>query len=83
MLASATTNCRCCGRSWSFSAPVALSTAALDGPLGAVRLDQRYQGCQREALAVARAVGARIDEDALRALQQAAPARCEAQCKEM
>ncbi len=56
-----------------FLAPVALSTAALDGPLGAVRLDQRYQGCQREALAVARAVGARIDEDALRALQQAAP----------
>jgi 2-dehydropantoate 2-reductase len=56
-----------------FLAPVALATTALDGPLGAVRQDQRYQGCQHEALAVARAAGALVDEDALRALQQAAP----------
>ena len=58
----------------AFLAPVALATAALDGPLGAVRDDARYLRCQDEAIAVARASGADIDEAALRALQQAAPA---------
>lgn len=58
----------------AFLAPLALATTALDAPLGAVRNDERYRGCQNEALAVARAEGARIDEDALRNLQDAAPA---------
>ncbi len=58
----------------AFLAPTALATTALDGPLGAVRDDERYHGCQSEALAVGRAVGAQIDEAALRALQQSAPA---------
>jgi 2-dehydropantoate 2-reductase len=57
----------------AFLAPLALATTALDVPLGAVREDERYQGCQDEALAVARAEGAHIDEDALRALQAASP----------
>ncbi|MGZ6682255.1 MAG: ketopantoate reductase family protein [Solirubrobacteraceae bacterium] len=57
----------------AFLAPLALATTALDGPLGAVRDDDRYRACQDEALAVARAEGARVDEDALRALQAAAP----------
>ena len=62
---------------WSklaFLAPTALATTALDGPLGAVRDDERYHGCQNEVLAVGRAVGAQFDEAALRALQQGAPA---------
>jgi 2-dehydropantoate 2-reductase len=58
----------------AFLAPTALATTALDGPLGAVRDDERYHGCQNEALAVGRAVGAEIDEAALRALHQSAPA---------
>jgi 2-dehydropantoate 2-reductase len=57
----------------AFLAPLALATAALGAPLGAVREDERYRGCQDEALAVARAEGAHIDEEALRALQAAAP----------
>jgi 2-dehydropantoate 2-reductase len=57
----------------AFLAPLALATTALEAPLGAVREDERYRGCQNEALAVARAEGAHIDEDALRALQAAAP----------
>jgi 2-dehydropantoate 2-reductase len=52
----------------AFLAPVALATTALDGTLGAVRDDPRYRQCQAEALAVARAEGAVIDEDGLRAL---------------
>jgi 2-dehydropantoate 2-reductase len=58
----------------AFLAPTALATAALDGPLGAVRDDERYHGCQSEVLAVGRAVGAQFDEAALRALPQSAPA---------
>ena len=61
---------------WSklaFLAPMALATTALGGPLGAVRDDDRYVRAQDEALAVARAEGARIDEDAIRALSRTAP----------
>ncbi len=57
----------------AFLAPIALATTALDAPLGAVRDDKRYNGCREEALAIARAEGAQIDEAALFALQQAAP----------
>jgi 2-dehydropantoate 2-reductase len=57
----------------AFLAPLALATTALDAPLGAVREDERYRGCQNEALAVARAEGAQIDEEALRTLQAGAP----------
>lgn len=57
----------------AFLAPIALATTALDAPLGAVRDDERYRGCQREALAIARAEGAQVDEVALLALQEAAP----------
>jgi 2-dehydropantoate 2-reductase len=56
-----------------FLAPLALATTALDGPLGSVRNDPRYQSCQAEALAVARAEGAQIDERALRKLADSAP----------
>lgn len=58
----------------AFLAPVALATTALDAPLGAVRDDERYRRCRDEVLAVARAEGAVVDEQALRALQEAAPA---------
>lgn len=57
----------------AFLAPVALATTALDGPLGAVRGDERYRACKDEALAVGRAEGATIDEDALRELERVAP----------
>jgi len=57
----------------AFLAPVALATTALDAPLGAVRDDERYNGCRAEALAIARAEGAEVDEAAVFALQQAAP----------
>lgn len=56
-----------------FLAPLALATTALDGPLGSVRNDPRYQSCQQEALAVARAEGAQIDEQALHNLADSAP----------
>ena len=56
-----------------FLAPLALATTALDGPLGSVRHDLRYRSCQEEALAVARAEGAQIDEQALRKLADSAP----------
>jgi 2-dehydropantoate 2-reductase len=56
-----------------FLAPLALATTALDAPLGGVRNDERYQRCQEEALAVARAEGAEIDAEALHALAAAAP----------
>ena len=49
-------------------APFALATTALDGPLGAVREDERFRGCQEEVAAVARAVGAHIDGELLRTL---------------
>jgi 2-dehydropantoate 2-reductase len=57
----------------AFLAPIALATTAFDAPLGAVRDHERYNGCREEALAIATAEGARIDEAALFALQQAAP----------
>jgi 2-dehydropantoate 2-reductase len=57
----------------AFLAPIALATTAFDAPLGAVRDDERYRDCQMEAVAVARAEGARIDEHALQALQQNVP----------
>jgi 2-dehydropantoate 2-reductase len=56
-----------------FLAPLALATTALDRPLGGVRNDERYRRSQEEALSVARAEGARVDVDALRALATAAP----------
>lgn len=52
----------------SFLGPIALATTAHDAPLGAVRDGELYARCQTEALAVARAEGAEIDEVALRAL---------------
>lgn len=61
---------------WSklaFLAPIALATTALDAPLGDVRTDERFTGCRAEALAVARAEGAHVDEASLVALQQNAP----------
>jgi 2-dehydropantoate 2-reductase len=58
----------------AFLAPVALATTALDAPLGDARDDERYRRCQGEAVAVARAEGADIDERALLAIQEAAPA---------
>ena len=72
--ASATTSCSLLWEKLAFLAPIALATTALDAPLGAVRDDARFRGCQHEALAVARAEGAHIDEAALLALQEAAPA---------
>jgi 2-dehydropantoate 2-reductase len=57
----------------AFLAPVALTTAALDVPLGAARQDPRFLGSAEEALAVARAEGAVFDADAIRALQEDAP----------
>jgi 2-dehydropantoate 2-reductase len=58
----------------AFLGPVALATTALDAPLGAVRGDERFRRSLDEALAVARAEGARIDEQALRALVESVPA---------
>jgi len=55
-------------------APFALATTALDGPLGAVREDERFRGCQSEVFAVARAFGARVDGELLRTLMASAPA---------
>lgn len=57
----------------AFLAPIALATTALDGPLGDVRGDPLYLSCQAEVLAVARAEGAAVDEDALRSLQRSVP----------
>lgn len=57
----------------AFLAPIALATSALDGPLGAVRADQRYLGCLEEVIAVARAEGAQLDERALREVAAKAP----------
>jgi len=61
----------------AFLAPVALTTSARGGPLGAVRAEPRWrarlEACQREVVAVARAEGAEIDEAALHSLHAAAP----------
>jgi 2-dehydropantoate 2-reductase len=58
----------------AFLAPVALATSAFDGPLGAVRGDDRYLGCLDEVIEVARAEGAQIDDRALRNVVVKAPA---------
>jgi 2-dehydropantoate 2-reductase len=58
----------------AFLAPIALATTAMDAPLGAIRDDPRFQGCEDEVLAVARALGAMLDENALRMLVENAPA---------
>lgn len=57
-----------------FLAPVALATTAMDSPLGAVRDEPRFLGCLEEALAVAGALGAMVDEHATRTLVEAVPA---------
>jgi 2-dehydropantoate 2-reductase len=58
----------------AFLAPVALATTALDAPLGSVRDDERFRGCQREALTAAQAEGAHVNEAGLLAVLAAAPA---------
>jgi 2-dehydropantoate 2-reductase len=58
----------------AFLAPIALATSALDAEFGAAREDPRFLGCREEALAVAGAEGARFDGEALRKLQENAPA---------
>jgi 2-dehydropantoate 2-reductase len=58
----------------AFLAPVALTTSALDAPLGTAREDPRLAGCREEALEVARAEGAHVDGDAVRKLHEGAPA---------
>jgi 2-dehydropantoate 2-reductase len=58
----------------AFLAPIALTTTALDRPLGAARADSRFDECRDEALAVANSEEATIDEAALAVLQQSAPA---------
>jgi 2-dehydropantoate 2-reductase len=60
-------------RKLAFLAPLALATSAFDGPLGAVREDDRYLGCLDEAIAVAHAEGARIDDQVLRKIILNAP----------
>ena len=57
-----------------FLAPVALATTALDAPLGAVREDPSFVACREEAATAARAAGATVDLDPIRALHEAAPA---------
>jgi 2-dehydropantoate 2-reductase len=58
----------------AFLAPVALATTAIGAPLGTVRHDPRFQGCEKEVFAVGRALGATLDEDALWMLLESAPA---------
>jgi len=58
----------------SFLAPLALATTAFDAPLGAVRDDERFLGCVDETLAVAGALGAALDEAAVRRAHLNAPA---------
>lgn len=57
----------------SLLAPIALATTAFNGPLGAVRGDERYRACREEAFAVARAEGAQLEEERLRALIATVP----------
>jgi 2-dehydropantoate 2-reductase len=58
----------------AFLAPVALATTAYDEPLGAVRERPEFRQCQAEAVMVARAEGAAIDDVALEALTTGVPA---------
>ena len=53
--------------------PIALATTGLDSSYGGVRADERYLRCQDEAIAVARADGAAIDERALRTMLTKVP----------
>lgn len=57
----------------AFLAPVALATSARAATLGAVRHDPEFVGCRAEAVAVARAEGARVDAAAVEALHEGAP----------
>lgn len=57
----------------AFLAPIALTTAALDLPLGAARADGRFDDCRDEALAIAHSERATVNGASLRALQLAAP----------
>jgi 2-dehydropantoate 2-reductase len=57
----------------SLLGPIALATTALDGPLGKVHRDERYLACREEAFAIARAEGAQLEEEALRALIATVP----------
>jgi len=57
----------------AFLAPVALATTGLDAPLGGVRDHEQFRGCQREALAVAYAERAHVNEASLIAVLEAAP----------
>jgi len=62
---------------WSklcFLAPVALTTTALDAPLGTAREDPRFARAIDEAIAVAGAEGARIAAEPLLAIAAGAPA---------
>ena len=58
---------------FAFLAPIALATTALDAPLGVVRADPRFTGCQDEVLTLAAREGASTDPDAVRRLTRAAP----------
>lgn len=58
---------------FAFLAPLALATTALDAPVGAVRDDPRFTGCQDEVLTLAEREGAPTDPDAVRKLVRAAP----------
>lgn len=55
-------------------APIALATTAVAAPFGAVRTDDRFVGCREEAIAVARAEGAKVNVAATRAFHEQAPA---------
>ena len=56
-----------------FLAPVALATTAFGGPVGAVRDDPSFVVCREEAATAARAAGAAVDVEVIRALHEAAP----------
>jgi 2-dehydropantoate 2-reductase len=58
---------------FAFLAPLALATTALDAPLGAVRNDPRFLGCQDEVLHLAALDGASTDPATVRELVDAAP----------
>jgi 2-dehydropantoate 2-reductase len=55
-------------------APIALATTAVGGPFGVVRGDDRFVGCRDEAIAAARAEGAKVNAAATRAFHEQAPA---------
>jgi len=57
-----------------FLAPIALATTAGEAPLGSVRESSDFVACRAEATAAARAAGAFVDGEAIRALHEAAPA---------